>query len=703
MRLHLYLLLFTLLPHFIIASVFPDSVNIRLKNAKHDTDKINIIVEHSYFTLRKSPAQAIEQLKAAQQLMDLFPEKKNDCNFLFIQARILSAKSRVQMLSGKQNEAENNVREAIDLIKKCNRKSSLFTLYNHLGLLLSDKGQLPASLESYQNADRIAKELNDNAGMAMIAMNTGILFNSHGEADKAISYYQKALTLIDSVKQLKLLAACYNNMGSYYNGKINMPSKALEYYKRALNLKAILNDEYGVAMGYDNIGSAFQTMRQIDSALFYINKGIELRKPTGDYEGLATSYNHLATLYDEDGNLNEAEKYSRLALENGKYCSLYTQKHLEKNLYDILKKKKKFEEANAHLIRYIELRDSLNNIENIKKLTEKEMSYAFEKKETEMKAEQQRQKVIAAEKEKRQLYIIVFAGLFALMLTGFLIVLFNRFKLIKKQNTVIEKQKFEVEEKNKEIIDSITYAKRIQSALLASDKLLTQNFEEHFVLYKPRDIVSGDFYWATEHQGRFYFILADCTGHGVPGAFMSLLNISKLSETITQKNIIEPHEILNDVRKEIVAVLNQDSTVGKDVKDGMDCVLFCIDKNKKNEISFACANNPLWLCRNKEMIEFKGDKMPVGKFLENEKPFTKMKLTLEPGDIIYLFSDGYADQFGGKQGKKFKYKQFKEELVRHSSQPMEQQKKTINTIMSDWRGDLQQVDDILVGGFKPKL
>ncbi len=225
----------------------------------------------------------------------------------------------------------------------------------------------------------------------------------------------------------------------------------------------------------------------------------------------------------------------------------------------------------------------------------------------------------------------------------------------------------------------------------------TKNF---FILYKPKDIVSGDFYYALSHKRAggnkeiFYICTADCTGHGVPGAFMSMLGISFLNESIMEKNILHPNEILDNMRTEIINSLNPEGSE-EESKDGMDCVLCAYDfENLKLE--FAAANNPLWLVRDGKVTEYKADKMPVGKYHDAAGAFTMQTIDLKKGDIVYTFTDGYADQFGGPKGKKFKYKQLEDLLLTNSNKPLEEQKEILNTKFKEWRGNLEQVDDVCV-------
>jgi serine phosphatase RsbU (regulator of sigma subunit) len=257
----------------------------------------------------------------------------------------------------------------------------------------------------------------------------------------------------------------------------------------------------------------------------------------------------------------------------------------------------------------------------------------------------------------------------------------------------IKQQKYIIEEHQKGTIDSINYARRIQYALLANDDLLKQNLLEHFVLFNPKDIISGDFYWATEYNNKFYLAVCDSTGHGVPGAFMSLLNMGFLSEAIKEKNISQPNEILNYVRTRLI-----DSIGNEGQQDGMDAILMCFDK-ETNSITYAGANNHPVLIRNNEIIIFPKDKMPVGKG-EKTESFTLQTMDLQKNDVLYLYTDGYADQFGGPKGKKFKYKPLNELLLSISKDSMAMQQKILDTNFVDWKDNLEQVDDVCIIGIR---
>ncbi|TND10317.1 MAG: protein serine/threonine phosphatase [Bacteroidetes bacterium] len=257
----------------------------------------------------------------------------------------------------------------------------------------------------------------------------------------------------------------------------------------------------------------------------------------------------------------------------------------------------------------------------------------------------------------------------------------------------VEQKNAEILQKNKEITDSINYARRIQSTLFANRELLEHNLHEYFVLFKPKDIVSGDFYWATNNSGRFYLAVCDSTGHGVPGAFMSLLNISFLNEAINERNIGQPNEICDYVREKLIANISQDGG-----QDGMDGVLVCIDREKKM-MRYAAAHNAPVLIRENKVVPLEADRMPIGKGERNET-FKHQEIDLRKGDMIYLYTDGYADQFGGLKGKKFKYKQMVELMLSVHQKSITDQGNIFDETIEQWKGGLEQTDDILVIGFK---
>jgi serine phosphatase RsbU (regulator of sigma subunit) len=259
----------------------------------------------------------------------------------------------------------------------------------------------------------------------------------------------------------------------------------------------------------------------------------------------------------------------------------------------------------------------------------------------------------------------------------------------------LHEQKVIIEEKNKEIVDSINYAQRIQQALLPNDSEFKMHFTDSFVLFKPKDIVSGDYYWIANTAHYIFYATADCTGHGVPGGFMSMLGTSFLNELVNEKQIYEPAEILNQLREKVMQALKQTGSVGEN-KDGMDLVLCRVNRNK-TKLVYAAANNGFYLVRNGNISEYKPDKMPIGHYAEM-KPFSQHVVTLEPGDRIYTFTDGYADQFGGPKGKKFKYSSLNKLILDYSTRSMGEQCQLLSTAYEQWKNGFEQTDDVCIIG-----
>ena len=307
--------------------------------------------------------------------------------------------------------------------------------------------------------------------------------------------------------------------------------------------------------------------------------------------------------------------------------------------------------------------------------------------------------VKAAMENERVTKLLLYGSLAVLLIiVALAFMLYKGLRENKENNKIISEQKAIVEEKNKDITDSINYAQKIQEAILPPKELKKEMFPEGFVLFKPRDIVSGDFYWFANKNGKRIIAAVDCTGHGVPGAFMSMIGNTFLTEIVEGRGITSPAEILSEMRFQVIKALKQ-SGEQSDSKDGMDMALLCFDENN-NSVEFAGANNTLWLIRNGECIAYKPDKRPVGYYRGEGLPFTNHSIVCKPGDTFYIFTDGYADQFGGSEGKKLKYKPFKEILLSIQDKSMEEQEQILSKRFDEWKGSLDQVDDVLIIGIR---
>jgi serine phosphatase RsbU (regulator of sigma subunit) len=394
----------------------------------------------------------------------------------------------------------------------------------------------------------------------------------------------------------------------------------------------------------------------------------------------------------------------------------------------------------THLIVWFsETCDSMKKDENQKLVQQKYFQYQYEKqasidsiansKAMEIKNIELGRQIAESKKQK---IIIVFVVLGLIFIAIVAVFIFRSLRITRKQKNIIQDQKQMVDEKNfmlnqqneeistqrdeitaqrdlvtlqkeeiefihNEVSQSINYATRLQSAILPGFEIIKDFVSDHFVLYKPKDKVSGDFYWWSVVEDHLIIAVADCTGHGVPGAFMSMLGTSFLREIVVKEYMTNPGIILKRLRKEIIHTLKQKGTAGEQ-KDGMDMALIAINKDNLESL-FAGANNPLYLLRNGELIEIKGDKMPISIHLRME-PFKNNNIKLEKGDCLYLFTDGFADQFGGPKNRKFMYKQFKDILLLNCNKPMSEQKEIIESAFDNWRGEGEQIDDVTVVGIK---
>ena len=584
----------------------------------------------------------------------------DEINDIMIKSTAYNNLGGIYYMQGNYMPALKNYFEALTLMEKLNDKASAATILNNIATIHLALRDFYKALEYNRKCLKVRKELNLSNDVAQSYNNIALVFAERLMLDSALIFYKSGIKSLKSNVNHSIEAALYDGMSNVYARKFDLKS-SYENSLKSLGIRLSSNNESEIAVGYAQMGRCHLQALRYDSALFYLEK----------------SYNIAKKLKIKD----------LIKTTSG-------------NLYKVYAGKKMFEKAFIALEEYKNLSDRTLNKQTQKAAMQQSMKYEYEKKEALAKAEQDKKDALALEEKNKQQVIISSISVILLMVLALALFILRGYRQKQKDNLIIAKQKQEVEiqkelieEHQKETIDSINYAKRIQYALLAHTDLLQKHLPEHFVLFKPKDIVSGDFYWATEHNGKFYLAVCDSTGHGVPGAFMSLLNIGFLSEAIKEKNILEPHEVLNYVRKRLIDSIGNDGQ-----KDGMDAILICVDRSS-DKIFYAAANNEPILIRDNEIIELAKDKMPVGKG-EKESSFTLQSLTRQSGDVLYLYTDGYADQFGGEKGKKFKYKQLNELLLSISSENADKQNEILYSKFIDWKGELEQVDDVCIIGIK---
>ena len=571
---------------------------------------------------------------------------------------------------------------------------------NFIGFAFMNKGNYPKALAYYLKALKIREEIGDKKGMGGSYGNVGIVYQNQSNYLKALEYYQKSLQLRKESGDKNGEGNCYNNIGTAYKELANY-SKALEYDFKALKVYKEIPNKTGIGNCYNNIGIVYRQQANYPKALEYHIKALAMGEEISDKRLVGLSYGNLGNLYNKLPDYKLAIVYSDSELLVCKTIGdVEGAREAYENLAEAYGKTGHYKEAFENHVKFKALTDSVFNADNSKQLGDLKTQFEVDKKEAELKAKADAQQAINAEEKKRQQFVMYVVVAVLLLVFVFSVFLYRRVKMTQKQKHIIELQKHMVEEHQKEIIDSINYAKRIQYSLLASDDLLKKYVPENFVLFNPKDIVSGDFYWATEYKNSFYLAVCDSTGHGVPGAFMSILNMGFLSEAIKEKDITKPNEILNHVRMRLIETISKEGQ-----KDGMDCILIRLEIQAPNTphttytISYAAANNDPILLRNGKIIELEKDRMPVGKG-EKTEDFTLYSIELQKGDSLILYTDGYADQFGGAKGKKFKYKPLNELLLANQYKTCHEQKDILNTTLEEWKGNLEQVDDVTIVGIK---
>ncbi len=617
---------------------------------------------------------------------------KDDSN----KVNTLNKLSRQLNNTGEHEKSLKYANEAITISQKLSFIKGMATGYKNIGNIYINQSNYPKALEYYLQSLKAFEDINDKQGIGKCYGNLGNVSQYQKDYPKALEYYLKSLKYFEEIGDKQLIAASYSNIGEAYRKQAIFP-KALDYDLKSLKIRQEIGDKQGIGNCYNNIGIIYKHQGDYPKALECYLKALKIREEIKDKQGLGGCFNDMAELYNRLSNYKLALHYGYLGLHINKEIGNIEQERISyESIADAYAKTNQYKEAYSNYVLFKGLTDSIFSAENSKRIGDLKTHYEVQKKEAELKAKADAQEVITIEEEKRQRIVIILVSCVLVLALVFAMFMFNRFKITQKQKEIIEKQKHLVEENQKEIIDSITYAKRIQQVLLTSEKYISNYVKEFFILFKPKDIVSGDFYWATQINNKFYLATADCTGHGVPGAFMSMLGINFLNEIMIEKGITKPNEVLNTLRTEIIEALNPEGSAEKS-KDGMDMSLCCFDFNART-LEYASANNGIYIVRNKEVIELKSDKMPVGMHTEEIKPFTYNKVQLQQGDVVYTYTDGYPDQFGGPKGKKFKYKQFTEQLSSISQQNTAAQKQTLSKVFGDWKGSLEQVDDVTVIG-----
>lgn len=658
-------------------------------------------------------------------------------NFIKGASKAKNANGVLQMDLGNFPEAIESFNEALLLREKINDRIGMAWCYNNIGVIHEKQGKYDLALKNHFTALKLREQQNDQGGVAasynnicqvymdlnnfrdalrycqlslqikkkldpasqsvaQSYINLGSIYHSLENFPAALNSYSLGLEISKANKNKRAISNLYNNMANVYN-HLHDYEKSIEYNKMSLALKTEMDDKLGIASSKVNLGVNFLNQKKIIEARIYLNEGLRLNRELGNVSGLEMTYHFLSQLDSSSNNYKGA-----------------------------------YENYKMHIV-YL---DSLINEENKKKTLETHLQYQFEKKaaaDSVKTAESKKILTVQLEQEKTQRFALYGGIALVALFGGFM---FNRFRVTQKQKEIIEAQKIEVtnqrdliekakelvDEKQTEILDSINYAKTLQEAILPPLNQLTKVLPQSFILYKPKDIVAGDFYWfhmnESENGKTILLAAADCTGHGVPGAMVSVVCSNALNRSVKEFKLTDPGQILNKTRELVIETFEKSA---REVKDGMDISLVSFsEKNSEDGVrlytlKYAGANNPLWVIKRNqetsgnpsqaasaegtELVEIKPDKQPVGAH-SHAKNFTTHELELKEGDSLYLFTDGYADQFGGEKGKKLKYRYFQSIVLENSSLAMEESAKILDESFENWKGNLEQVDDVCVIGVR---
>jgi serine phosphatase RsbU (regulator of sigma subunit) len=681
-----------------------DSLKKVLATAPPDTNRVNILNDLAY-EIRYTPGPSLKYCEEARAL-------SGKLHFASGHATALNNTGNACYNGGKAAEALKWQLAALEEWKKLHNKPKIAGTYSQVGMAYVGLDNYTEALKYQLLALKLREEIGKKEDISMSYFNLAGVYYQLKRFDDVLDVAKKGLAIDRERGDMLGVAGWYSNMG-VVERNMGKYHEALEHHLEALKIrKETVGQEHDLVGSYMNIGNVYEDLGDKPQALKYHLQSLELFEKMDDLEGTTGARLNVGRIYSGMGEHEKALKYIKTGLDT---ALAHNMRDYVYDAYDILAaayaNKKDFVHAYQYHKLYTEMKDSLLNETNSMQVAQMKTLYETEKKDKEneiLKQQNQIQELEAAKKDaalgKQSLIIYsVTGGLLLSMLLGFFV--YRGYREKKSANEVISLQKMEVEqqkemleERNKSITDSINYAKKIQHTILPSEKMLQRLLPEHFMLYLPKDIVSGDFYWVVSPKpGEVIIAIADCTGHGVPGALMSMIGVSLLNEIVTEKKITRPDLVLNQLRESVIKALSSEE--GTEGRDGMDIVLCRFDMNK-NILEFAAANNPLWIIDGESLIEYKGDKFPVGPHAGEIRLFTLHEMQLKKGMCVYAFSDGYADQFGGHSGKKFKYRQLQELIASIAGKPMEEQGKELQQVFESWKGALEQVDDVLVAGIR---
>ena len=637
-------------------------------------------------------------------------------------------------LNSSPSEAIAIANKAKDLANKLDYQKGLAYAYKNAGIGFWNQGFYVDALRQYKSSLIVFQLLKDKKGIANIYSNIGNIYNYQGEDSKAVDLYLQSLKIAEEIKDTLRIASLSVNLGSLYMNKRSTYYKALEYNFKALKLCEIIKDKNTIGAASVNIGDIYFDQGNKKEALVYYQKSLQAYEGTIDYPYALNAigktyfknqeYQNALKYFDQSfqisksqdskfematalisigqvnlklkeykkaqGIFNEAKEISE---EIGAKNLLF---EIYKGLASVNSALHNYELAYTYYTKFSLIKDSLYNVESDKKRAFLQGSFDLEKKQNQINLLEKDKELSKKEIKSKQTIQIALLAFLAAVLS--LLVFVYRFYIIKKKSNIeLELKNNKIELQKSEITKSIEYAQKIQNAMLPEEELIEEVLFNSFLFYQPKDIVSGDFYVCIKEGEKVFVAVADCTGHGVPGALMSMIGSNIINKLISDKGLTNPAEILTQLNAELIVSLKQNKNAGN---DGMDIALCAIDF-KKRELKFAGAYRPLYLVRGNELIEVKGSKFPIGGHqVHDERLFVTHHLELKIGDKFYLSTDGFADQFGGEQGKKLTTKKFKEQILSIKDKHIKQQGLLFQGFFERWKGANEQLDDICILGFE---
>jgi len=598
-------------------------------------------------------------------------------------------------------------------------------VYNVLGIVAWYQSNYSQALEYHLQALKAREKLNKPKDIATTYNNIGLVYYKLKENKKSLENYFKSLEIHQKQNNESHIISTYYNIGTTYEA-MEVYDSALYFFDEMLKKTEKLGGEYRFGFAFFGLGQVHLKLGNYQKSKKYLEESLKIRLKLKQEKEIASTLFTLGTVYYEIENYTQAIKYLEQSLE---IAQKLTTGDLIRDTSNFLgkayQKQGNFQKAYQYQQLFLQTKDSLFNEEQTKTLTRLEADYEFSKEKDSIQIANEKEQLILEQdiETRKNRQIATYIGLVLLGLLLFISYLFLRSKQKSNQlltqkseelvlankeiqykneeiQTVNETLKLTLETleyKQSEILSSIQYAENIQASILPRPESIQKLIPKHFILFKPRDVVSGDFYYLKETQGKIILAAADCTGHGIPGAFMSLIGYTALLELNVLQKITKANKILEWLHIGIRYILRQKET---QTNDGMDIALVVIDKEKKI-LEFAGAKNPLIYIQNNELKIIKGDITSIGgEQNEVRRSFTSHTINISQPTTFYLFSDGYQDQFGGKKGKKFMSKRFRELLFEIHQKPMEEQKQILENTLQNWMGKEEQVDDILVMSVK---